>query len=111
MSETSHLLQKRKEIEHSNQHGWNPRTSLTSDEKDAYIAADLCLINAPSKLGIEGAVTRWDDLQWPHVVQSATVHDVGAFLPFHRYYMTAHERLIKDECGYTGRMPYVIFFL
>lgn len=21
--------------------------------------------------------------------------------------MTAHERLIKDECGYTGRMPYV----
>ncbi|KAF7536186.1 hypothetical protein G7054_g4736 [Neopestalotiopsis clavispora] len=83
-----------------------PWTSLTSDEKDAYIAADLCLINAPSKLGIEGAVTRWDDLQWPHVVQSATVHDVGAFLPFHRYYMTAHERLIKDECGYTGRMPY-----
>ncbi|KAK9789646.1 hypothetical protein SCARD494_08917 [Seiridium cardinale] len=27
-------------------------------------------------------------------------------LPSHRYYKTAHERLIKDECGYTGRMPY-----
>ncbi|KAI1873463.1 hypothetical protein JX265_005085 [Neoarthrinium moseri] len=83
-----------------------PWTNLTSGEKSAYIQADLCLINAPSKSGFPGAVTRWDDLQWPHVVQSATVHNVGAFLPFHRYYMTAHERLIKDECGYTGRMPY-----
>lgn len=30
----------------------------------------------------------------------------GAFLPFHRYYMTVHEKLIRDECGYAGRMPY-----
>ncbi|KAF7522554.1 hypothetical protein G7054_g12090 [Neopestalotiopsis clavispora] len=83
-----------------------PWTSLTQEEKDAYIQADLCLINAPSKGEISGAVTRWDDLQWPHVVQTDSVHFVGAFLPFHRYYMTAHERMIKDECGYTGRMPY-----
>ncbi|PVH96203.1 Di-copper centre-containing protein [Periconia macrospinosa] len=83
-----------------------PWTNLTSDEKTAYINADLCLINAPAKSGLEGAVTRWDDIQWPHIVQSATVHNVGAFLPFHRYYLTAHEHLIRTECGYTGRMPY-----
>ncbi|KAI0133933.1 hypothetical protein BJ170DRAFT_690262 [Xylariales sp. AK1849] len=83
-----------------------PWTNLTTEEKSSYIQSDLCLINSPSKSGLPGAVTRWDDLQWPHVVQSATVHHVGAFLPFHRYYMTTHERLIKDECGYTGRMPY-----
>ncbi|KAL5374143.1 hypothetical protein DPSP01_012150 [Paraphaeosphaeria sporulosa] len=83
-----------------------PWTALTSHEKTAYINADFCLINAPAKSGFEGAVTRWDDIQWPHVVQSATVHNVGAFLPFHRYYLTAHEHLIRTECGYTGRMPY-----
>ncbi|KAI0143840.1 amino acid transporter [Xylariaceae sp. FL1272] len=83
-----------------------PWSALTSEEKSSYINADLCLINSPAKAGIPGAVTRWDDLQWPHVVQTATVHGVGAFLPFHRYYLTVHERLIKDECGYTGRMPY-----
>ncbi|KAI1865425.1 uncharacterized protein JN550_008473 [Neoarthrinium moseri] len=83
-----------------------PWTSLTKEEKKSYIQADLCLMKAPSKLGIPGAVTRWDDIQWPHVVQTASVHFVGAFLPFHRYYMTAHERLIRDECGYTGRYPY-----
>ncbi|ETS77427.1 hypothetical protein PFICI_11301 [Pestalotiopsis fici W106-1] len=83
-----------------------PWTSLTTDEKAAYINADLCLINSPTKLRVPGAVTRWDDMQWPHVAQSASVHNVGAFLPFHRYYLTAHERVIRDECGYTGRMPY-----
>ncbi|KAI1335914.1 amino acid transporter [Xylariaceae sp. FL0016] len=83
-----------------------PWSELTETEKSDYIQADLCLMALPSTSGIEGAVTRWDDLQWPHVVQTITVHNVGAFLPFHRYYMTLHERLIRDECGYTGRMAY-----
>ncbi|ETS85154.1 hypothetical protein PFICI_03179 [Pestalotiopsis fici W106-1] len=96
-----------------------PWTNLTSEEKTSYINADLCLINAPSKTGFEGAVSRWDDLQWPHgsfyacmtieisITNSRSyVHSVGAFLPFHRYYMTVHERAIRQECGYTGRIPY-----
>ncbi|KAI1861852.1 hypothetical protein JX265_009355 [Neoarthrinium moseri] len=83
-----------------------PWTFLTTEEKAAYIQADLCLIKAPSTSGIPGAKTRWDDLQWPHITQTVTVHNVGAFLPFHRIYMTAHETLIRNECGYTGRMPY-----
>ncbi|KAI0470072.1 amino acid transporter [Xylariaceae sp. FL0804] len=83
-----------------------PWQNLTATEKSDYINADLCLMNAPSQLGIEGAISRWDDLQWPHVYQTVWVHNVGAFLPFHRYYMTVHERMIKDECNYTGRMPY-----
>lgn len=42
-----------------------PWTKLSQDEKLSYIEADLCLMNAPSKSGLAGAVTRWDDLQWP----------------------------------------------
>ncbi|KAI0412994.1 amino acid transporter [Xylaria grammica] len=83
-----------------------PWTSLTDNEKAAYIQADLCLINSPSKSGFEGAVTRWDDIQYPHVYQTVWAHGTGQFLPFHRYYMTVHERLVRDECGYTGNMPY-----
>ncbi|KAI0122938.1 amino acid transporter [Xylariales sp. AK1849] len=82
------------------------RAARTLEEETSYINADLCLINALSKSGVPGAVTRWDDLQWPHVLQTITLHNVGAFLPFHRYYMTVHERLVREECGYTGRMPY-----
>lgn len=49
---------------------------MTKEEKDSYIQGDLCLINSPSKADIPGAVTRWDDLQWPHVVQTDSVHFV-----------------------------------
>ncbi|KAK9417054.1 hypothetical protein SUNI508_09072 [Seiridium unicorne] len=83
-----------------------PWTSLTQDEKSSYIQADLCLITAPSTSGVEGAKSRWDDLHWPHIYQTVWVHGVGAFLPFHRYYMKVHEDLIREECGYTGRMPF-----
>lgn len=34
------------------------------------------------------------------------VHDVGAFLPWHRLYMRVHELLLQSECGYTGAQPY-----
>lgn len=53
-----------------------PWTQLTSDEKTSYINADLCLMALPSTSGIPGAVSRWDDLQWPHVVQTNWVHGV-----------------------------------
>jgi hypothetical protein len=50
------------------------RAMLTDDEKSAYIAADLCLMAAPSQLGAEGAESRWDDLQWNHIRQSNFIH-------------------------------------
>ena len=34
------------------------------------------------------------------------IHDVGAFLPWHRLYMRVHELLLQSECGYTGAQPY-----
>lgn len=49
---------------------------LTAAEKSAYIKAELCLMAAPSKLRVPGAVTRWDDLHWNHIVQAHVMHDV-----------------------------------
>lgn len=49
---------------------------LTSDEKSAFVEAELCLMSSPSKLDdVPGAETRWDDLQFNHVVQTHIVHD------------------------------------
>lgn len=31
---------------------------------------------------------------------------MGAFLPWHRLYVRAHEILLQQECGYTGAQPY-----
>jgi tyrosinase len=29
----------------------------------------------------------------------------GAFLPFHRLYLFAHETLLRNDCGYKGYQP------
>jgi len=62
----------------------------------------------PSKLSLPGARTRFDELQIVHVLLTewAPIHWVGAFLPFHRYYVHAHETLLRTECNYTGAHPY-----
>lgn len=63
-------------------------------------------MSRPTKLNIDGAENLWDEVQWAHVVQSNDIHGVGQFLPWHRYYMRAHEVLLQQECGYTGAQPY-----
>ncbi|RSL40767.1 hypothetical protein CEP51_016655 [Fusarium floridanum] len=80
--------------------------TLTTNEKNAYIDAELCLMSKPAKLGVEGAVNRWDELDWAHIAQANVIHNVGAFLPWHRYYMRVHEYLLQSECGYKGGQPY-----
>lgn len=61
----------------------------------------------PAKLNtIDGAINRWDELMWAHIVQSNVMHDTGSFLPWHRLYMRAHEVMLQTDCGYTGAQPY-----
>ncbi|GME39079.1 amino acid transporter [Neofusicoccum parvum] len=79
---------------------------MSDTEKSAYIEAELCLMSTPAKAGIEGAQNRWDELDWAHIAQSNIVHNVGGFLPWHRYFMRVHEYLLQSECGYTGGQPY-----
>ncbi|KAJ2996614.1 hypothetical protein NUW58_g917 [Xylaria curta] len=81
-------------------------TDLTKGEKQNYIDADLCLMSLPPKSGIKGATSRWDELQYAHAAQARYVHNVGAFLPFHRYFVTVHEHLLRTECDYNGPLPY-----
>lgn len=81
--------------------------TLSNTEKKAYIDAELCLMwHLPAKSGLTAAVSRFDDLIKAHQNQSSLVHGDGWFLPFHRLMMHAHERLLRQECGYTGAQPY-----
>ncbi|GAB1316309.1 hypothetical protein MFIFM68171_06519 [Madurella fahalii] len=80
--------------------------TFTVEEKKAYIDADLCLMSLPATLGLNGTKNRFEELQAIHQVQSSITHGVGAFLPYHRLHMYAHEQVMRDECGYTGAQPY-----
>ncbi|KAK2001440.1 Di-copper centre-containing protein [Colletotrichum falcatum] len=84
-------------------------SALTSSEKSEYINSTLCLMDpaqAPSKTRYAGSKSRWDELQVAHIAQVQFIHVVGAFLPWHRWFMTVHENLLRSECGYTGPIPY-----
>ncbi|KAL2160796.1 hypothetical protein VTH06DRAFT_993 [Thermothelomyces fergusii] len=80
--------------------------TLSNDEKLEYIQAELCLMELPAKLGLPAARTRFDELQAIHQLQAYATHFVGAFLPFHRMMMYAHETALREECNYTGYQPY-----
>lgn len=79
---------------------------LTSEDKSAYIEAELCLMNSPPRTGHPLAQNRWDEFTITHTVQTQWVHNVGAFLPWHRYFVLAHENALRYECNYTGYQPY-----
>lgn len=60
----------------------------------------------PAQSGLAATVSRYDDLIKAHQLQSGVVHGDGWFLPFHRLHMYAHEKLLREECGYEGAQPY-----
>ncbi|PYH90323.1 tyrosinase [Aspergillus ellipticus CBS 707.79] len=84
---------------------------LTGSEQKAYLAAENCLISLPAKSGLAATTNRFSDLQALHRGMTNTavgdiIHDVGQFLPWHRYYMHVHETLLRQECNYTGPLTY-----
>ncbi|KAH9905243.1 hypothetical protein F4778DRAFT_729142 [Xylariomycetidae sp. FL2044] len=79
---------------------------MPDDGKASYIAAQQCVMESPAKLDkVPGAKTRWDELVGLHQILSLQIHSTGNFLPFHRYFLHAHEFLM-NECGYDGGLPY-----
>jgi tyrosinase len=82
------------------------RHRLSDHEKKSYIDATVCLMTKPATQGFPDCTTRWDELTYVHRVNTNIVHNVGALLPWHRYYTYLHEQLLRTECGYTGAQPY-----
>lgn len=83
---------------------------LTNREKSAYIQAVKCLQQKPTIYGvgtaIPGAVSRFDDFHGVHISQTMSIHFVGHFLPWHRYFVATYEKALREECHYTGAQPY-----
>ncbi|KAK0471425.1 hypothetical protein IW261DRAFT_1670955 [Armillaria novae-zelandiae] len=91
---------------------WN---TLTEQEKADYFAAELCLLAAPAQTSIADVASRYGDLVSPSstyvfngklrlVLLSLQI--LTLVIQVHRYYVFAHETLLRTECGYTGALPY-----
>ncbi|TLS27447.1 hypothetical protein PpBr36_05465 [Pyricularia pennisetigena] len=79
--------------------------NMADADKQSYLKAVKCLMERPGQTGINGTVTRFDDMHAMHQVQAKIIHLVAQFLPFHRLYIHVYMELLKDECGYTGPTP------
>ena len=78
---------------------------MSDPQKRSYINAVLCLTTKKAKSGIPGTINRFDDHHAVHVSQSDSIHFVGHFLLWHRYFVDTYEKALR-ECGYTGGQPY-----
>ncbi|OBR09910.1 Tyrosinase central domain-containing protein [Colletotrichum higginsianum IMI 349063] len=101
-------------------------SSLTLDERRSYISAVKCLASKPPKYSpsvVPGARSRYDDFVATHIQQTMSIHATvrprnawvkdevadhlqANFLSWHRYYVWAYEKALREECGYKGYQPY-----
>ncbi|KAL1970846.1 hypothetical protein VTN77DRAFT_2680 [Rasamsonia byssochlamydoides] len=84
-------------------------SDFSTAEKKAYINAVLCLQSKPSITPFElapGAKTRYDDFIVTHINQTLEIHYTGTFLAWHRWFTWEFEQTLRNECGYTGTVPY-----
>jgi tyrosinase len=82
------------------------RHTFTPTQKFSYLSAELCLMHTPARQNLTGALTLFDELAASHQSQSPYMHFVGAFLPWHRALIWAHETALRTRCNYTGAQPY-----
>ncbi|CUS06676.1 unnamed protein product [Tuber aestivum] len=81
---------------------------LSKVQKKSYIKAVKCLQDKPAiaKATIPNSISRFDDFQGVHIQQTFSIHFVGHFLAWHRYYLAIYEKALREECDYKGAQPY-----
>ncbi|EPS41920.1 hypothetical protein H072_4142 [Dactylellina haptotyla CBS 200.50] len=82
---------------------------LTLVERAAFLFSVNVLLAKPGitpRSIVAGAKSRYDDLVATHINQTFSIHYVGHFLPFHRYYTWTFEKMLRDETFYDGPFPY-----
>ncbi|KAF4504582.1 hypothetical protein G6O67_008019 [Ophiocordyceps sinensis] len=82
---------------------------LPDYERRDYIRAVKCLHNKRSKADAKvapGNRNRMDDFTSSHIKAANVIHSSGFFLPWHRQFVWAYEKSLREECHYRGHQPY-----
>ncbi|KXN80929.1 Tyrosinase [Leucoagaricus sp. SymC.cos] len=83
--------------------------SLSVKQRLDYLQAVQCLLAKPPLTSTEvapGVGARYEDFVITHILQTLSIHFVGHFLPWHRYFTAIYEKALREECGYKGAQPY-----
>ncbi|KAF2269165.1 Di-copper centre-containing protein [Lojkania enalia] len=89
----------------------NPRIrtewdSLSNSGRQAFVSAVRCLMGRPASGQWANARNRYEDLVALHQALTPNVHSNSKFLIWHRYLVYTFEDILRDECGFTGSLPW-----
>jgi hypothetical protein len=87
---------------------------LSIYEQQNFLSSLQCLKNKPSSLqnsttnmkSRTKSTSRYDDFVWVHIQLYDKTHNVAPSLPWHRHFIRVFEKILQQECGYTGSLPY-----
>ncbi|TFK35809.1 hypothetical protein BDQ12DRAFT_634639 [Crucibulum laeve] len=82
---------------------------LSKKDRLSYLNAVQCILQKPpiTPLSVApGVGSRYDDFIATHILQTFSIHYVGHFLPWHRFFTAVYEKALRSECGYKGAQPY-----
>lgn len=85
------------------------RHKLSSSERKAYVAANICLQTTPGVYkDVSGLkqLTAYEDFVYVHKIYAPYVHYNAQFTLWHRYFMWTFEAALRNTCKYRGPLPY-----
>ncbi|KAG8688177.1 hypothetical protein FRC09_013063 [Ceratobasidium sp. 395] len=92
--------------------------TLSVAEKTEFVRAITCLGNVPhgtklTKTRIAGGISLinttsslYDDWVYLHMDSNVKTHVTALFFPWHRWYIDAFEKDLKEKCQFKGTIPY-----
>lgn len=54
----------------------------------------------------DNRTSRYDDFVHTHAAVGGKTHNTASFLPWHRMFISTFHAALRDNCSYTGTMPY-----
>lgn len=87
--------------------------NMAKEERKSFTDAVQCLHHIPyqrmtdaQKADYPGVFTRYDEYVATHIEFTERIHMTADFLAWHRFYIHSLEQDLRNQCGYTGYMPY-----
>lgn len=88
----------------------SPSTSMPRSLRKNFTDPVTCLMKKPSYLdgnsSYPGVKSRFDDWAAAHIEFDRFNHFTGTFFHWHRYALWVFEQDLRNQCGYTGHLPY-----
>ncbi|OTA98085.1 hypothetical protein M426DRAFT_326266 [Hypoxylon sp. CI-4A] len=80
--------------------------NYSADDKTTFVNAIKCLMNKPSSGNFQGSQSRYEDIVSVHQQLTPNIHQRAVFLPWHRYYVSIFESIMREECGFDRAFPW-----